>query len=38
MAQYLLSVLTDSTDLATDAEMAEIDVFNEQLQTEGHWV
>ena len=38
MAQYLISVLFDSTDLATTEEMAAIDVFNEQLQTEGHWV
>ena len=38
MAQYLMSVLTDSPDLATDAEAAAIDVFNEQLQADGHWV
>jgi hypothetical protein len=38
MAQYLISVLTDTTDLATAEEMAAIDVFNEQLQAEGHWV
>lgn len=38
MAQYLISVLYDSTDLATPEEMAAIDVFNEQLQAEGHWV
>ncbi len=38
MAQYLMSVLTDSTDLATGDEMAAIDVFNEQLQTDGYWV
>ena len=38
MAQYLISVLTDSTDLATDEEMAAIDVFNEQLQANGNWV
>ncbi|MFI9818065.1 YciI family protein [Saccharothrix variisporea] len=36
--QYLLSVVTDSTELATDEEMAAIDVFNSRLQTEGHWV
>ncbi|MEV4512285.1 YciI family protein [Dactylosporangium sp. NPDC049525] len=36
--QYLVSVLHDSSDLATDAEMAAIDVFNEMLQAEGHWV
>ena len=38
MAQYLLSVLADTTDLATAVEMAAIDAFNEQLQAEGHWV
>src|ERR671938_738266 len=38
MVQYLMSVLYDSDSLATDEEMAAIDVFNEQLQTDGHWV
>ena len=38
MAQYLLSVLADTTDLATAEEMAAIDAFNEQLQADGHWV
>jgi hypothetical protein len=38
MAQYLLSVLDDTTDSASAEEMAAIDVFNEQLQAEGHWV
>jgi hypothetical protein len=38
MAQYLISVLHDTTELATAEEMAAIDVFNEQLQAEGHWV
>jgi len=38
MAQYVMSVLTDSPELATDREMAAIDVFNEQLQADGHWV
>jgi hypothetical protein len=38
MAQYLLSVLNDTTDSATAEEMAAIDAFNEQLQSEGHWV
>jgi len=38
MAQYLISVLNDTTDAATAEEMAAIDVFNEQLQTQGHWV
>jgi hypothetical protein len=38
MAQYLMSVLDDTTGLATAEEMAAIDVFNEQLVAEGHWV
>ena len=38
MAQYLMSVLNESDDLATDEEMAAIDVFNDQLQADGHWV
>ena len=38
MAQYLISVLFDTTDLATEDEMAAIDAFNEQLQADGHWV
>jgi hypothetical protein len=36
--QYLVSVLADSTDVATPEEDAAIDVFNARLQTEGHWV
>jgi hypothetical protein len=38
MAQYLMNVLNVTSDLATDAEMAAIDAFNEQLTAEGHWV
>lgn len=38
MAQYLISVLHDSTDLATAGEMAAIDAFNDQLRADGHWV
>ncbi|GHJ54953.1 YciI family protein [Micromonospora chersina] len=38
MAQYLMSVLTDTDDLATEAEMAAIDVFNDRLRADGHWV
>ncbi len=38
MAQYVISVLTDTGDLATAEEMAAIDVFNEQLQANGQWV
>jgi hypothetical protein len=36
--QYLVSVLHDSTALATDEEMAAIDAFNDRLRAEGHWV
>ena len=36
--QYLVSVIADAADLATEDEMAAIDVFNERLQAEGHWV
>jgi hypothetical protein len=36
--QYLVSVIDDGAGAATDSEMAAIDVFNERLQTEGHWV
>ena len=36
--QYLVSVIHDSAELATASEMAAIDVFNERLQAEGHWV
>ena len=36
--QYLVSVIHDAVDHATADEMATIDVFNERLQTEGHWV
>lgn len=38
MTQYLISVIYDRNDPATDEEMAAIDVFNEQLQADGHWV
>ncbi|MFR9776457.1 YciI family protein [Micromonospora sp. MS34] len=38
MAQYLMSVLDETAGSATAAEMAAIDVFNEQLRAEGHWV
>jgi hypothetical protein len=36
--QYLVSVIADTADLATEDEMAAIDVFNDRLQAEGHWV
>jgi hypothetical protein len=36
--QYLISVIHDQADSATADEHAAIDVFNDRLQTEGHWV
>ena len=36
--QYLVSVITDTGDLATPDEDAAIDVFNDLLKAEGHWV
>ena len=35
---YLVSVIHDQVGLATPDEMAAIDVFNDRLQAEGHWV
>ena len=36
--QYLVSVIFDKAGLATPDEAAAIDAFNDQLQTDGHWV
>ena len=36
--QYLVSVIFDSPGLATPEEQAAIDVFNDRLQADGHWV
>src|SRR3954471_10078013 len=36
--QYLVSVITDTVDLASPEEEAAIDVFNDRLQADGHWV
>lgn len=36
--QYLISVITDSTELADPAEMVTIDAFNDRLVADGHWV
>ena len=36
--QYLFSVIADSTELATPGEMEAIDVFNDKLRSQGHWV
>lgn len=38
MAQYLMNVLHDSAELASAEEMAAIDVFNERMRADGHWV
>jgi hypothetical protein len=36
--QYLISVINDDTALATPAEEEAIDVFNDRLRAEQHWV
>lgn len=36
--RYLVSVISDNDDLATSDEMAAIDVFNDRLEADGHWV
>jgi hypothetical protein len=36
--QYLVSVIFETEGLATPEEMAAIDVFNDRLMAEGHWV
>ena len=36
--QYLVSVINDTASLATPDEEAAIDVFNDRLRAEGHWV
>ena len=36
--QYLVSVIDDTAGLATPDEMAAINVFNDRLEAEGHWV
>ena len=36
--QYMVSVIFDTVGLATPDEQAAIDVFNDRLQAEGHWV
>ena len=36
--QYLVSVIADTPSLATAEEDAAIDVFNDRLRAEGHWV
>jgi hypothetical protein len=36
--QYLVSVIDDGTGPTTSAETVAIDVFNDRLRAEGHWV
>ena len=36
--QYLLSVIHDSTELATPSEMAATEAFNDRLRADGQWV
>src|SRR3954465_7868094 len=36
--QYLFSVIDEATNTGTPDEMAAIDVFNDRLRAEGHWV
>ncbi|MDQ1643403.1 MAG: hypothetical protein QOJ90_2754 [Actinomycetota bacterium] len=36
--QYLVSVIDDKTNSGTADEQAAIDIFNDRLQAEGHWV
>jgi hypothetical protein len=36
--RYFVSVIDDVPESATPDEMARIDVFNDKLQTDGHWV
>lgn len=36
--KYLVSVIDDKTNSASGDEMAAIDVFNDRLDAEGHWV
>ncbi|HEY1642965.1 MAG TPA: YciI family protein [Streptosporangiaceae bacterium] len=36
--QYMVLVIDDTTGLATPAEMAAVDEFNDRLQADGHWV
>ena len=36
--QYLVSVIADAASRDSEEEQAAIDVFNERLQADGHWV
>lgn len=35
---FLISVIDDQSNSASSDEMAAIDIFNDRLQSEGHWV
>jgi hypothetical protein len=36
--QFLINVIDENTGTATNDEMAAIDIFNDRLHVEGHWV
>ena len=36
--QFLISVLNDRREFGTPEEQSAIDVFNERLQADGHWI
>jgi len=36
--KFLISVIDDQSNSGTDAEMAEINKFNEKLRANGHWI
>ena len=36
--RYLISVIDDRTNSGTPEEMAAINVFNDRLESEGHWI
>jgi hypothetical protein len=36
--KFIIFVIDDATGTATGAEMTAIDVFNEKLQSNGHWI
>ena len=36
--QFLVSVLNDRREFGTSDEQAAIEVFNDQLQSDGHWI
>ena len=36
--QYLISVIDDTPNSATAAEMADVDIFNDGLEAGGYWV